>query len=333
VASTEASDGQIPFTLSWIPIGQNDFPQTLEARGVVSENTLGGVEAQDGENVYSLISPRPWNDPNTEGSAFVLTFGEVDTRAFPATSVSLDIYLTETEWDLDDFVNIYLIVDGDTTNPVTLWSYGGEVLDDEDNVWISIDKELHYSTSSVQLVVEFSGSIDEEVMYLDDILVGPVDRVSCTPERTQNFDLEPLRVFGYSYETSIPSQSFDLPNAPRQRLVDSTRASDCLIGFDLFIHDAQGQTLEGCSNCRGVVMDPLVDDVNEHSYAMSDSHPGYLELRFDDVATTGLSASKVMLDLLVDGDGFESNEWVNVYAIVDDDEQNVLTILKAMVLG
>jgi len=325
VASTSLSDGQIPYSLAWIPKSQTSFPGSSVARGVVSDDTIS-TSARDGDQVYTLVKPRPNSQSSTDGAAFVLSFGVVDTRIFTATKVSVDIFLVTTGWDSDDFVNIYLIVDGDQANPVTIFSYADEVLEDIEGNWLAVEKTLHYSTSSVQLVVEFSGSVDDEVMYVDDILVGPVDQVPCTPELRQDFDTEALRVFGYRYD-DVPSGSvFDLPNAARKRLVDSTRDSDCLIGYSLFLNGGADMDLRECSNCRGVVKDPTLDDVDEHSYAMSYSSPAYLELRFDDV-TTNSEAIKVQLDLTVEGE-VEDDEWINVYAIVDDDEVNVVTLLN-----
>lgn len=198
------------------------------------------------------------------------------------------------------------------------------------NQWITLEKIVNYQISSVKLVIEVVGTTADEIMYIDNILIGPVDSTPCPGfVSRQDFESEARRIFGYGYAVqAADGATVDLPNTPYQRLVDSTADSQCLLGYNLFYHLGNSRSdLTECANCRGLIVDPFDPDT-QNAYALSFTGDGYLELRFDKlVVPGGPSTINFIMDLHAES-SWENSDWVNIYLILDDDESNPVTLIS-----
>lgn len=127
VDSTSASTmfGLIGFDLKWNPLGQASLPSAGD-RGVITAVSAGRT-ASDGNNVYTLARSTSSATGPTADFALILEFEEIAVSVFAATKVSVDIYMLQDMdvWDPSDSLNVYLILDGDTTTHATILNVDG----------------------------------------------------------------------------------------------------------------------------------------------------------------------------------------------------------------
>ncbi|MEO0863373.1 MAG: Ig-like domain-containing protein, partial [Pseudomonadota bacterium] len=220
VDSTAASDGLLGFDAEWlntrgdVGLSDGDFVGVTDFTGTVGAFT-------DGVQGYQISDP---------DGLYRVRFDELDLSSAGAVLVSLDLFVQSTGWESDDAISVYVITDqGDQV----LLDTTGLDIDDlgiEGN-WLSLEVELEAGVSTAQLVVELDANSASEAIYFDNIVIEEAP--------------EPF-VLAQSFETESDGGFYTDPNTDGNLLpadtvvdiengaatVDSTAASDGLLGFD-----------------------------------------------------------------------------------------------------
>ncbi|WP_425072298.1 ExeM/NucH family extracellular endonuclease [Sagittula sp. S175] len=316
VDSTEASDGLWGYDLQWVNtrndsgISDGDFIGVQSFTGDVGSFTDGvqGYELSDSDGLLRL------------------TFDTIDLSARAdntVVKVSLDAFLTETGWESDDLVRIFVQTD---QGNVTLLDSTGQDIDDLgiEGEWLTLKTTLDAAVTSAALVVEFDSNAASEALYLDRIALNEVFQL------TQSFETEAT---GGRYELADASdgptalgEEAEVPNIPGLASVDSTAASAGLLGYDLTWVNTRGDV--GLSDGDYIGVQSFTGDVGSFSdgvqgYELSDSD-GLLRLSFDAMDLTAIGELTFSIDAFLNSTGYESDDLLKIYIATDQGDVTLI---------
>lgn len=316
VDSTEASDGLLGYDLSWVNtrndsgISDGDFIGVTGFTGDVSEYFDGsqGYEMQDADGLLRL------------------TFDTVDlsVRAeHTVVNLSLDAFINNTGWESDDLVAIYVETN---LGRVNLLDTTGQDIDDLDieGAWQTLSTTLGADVTEATLVVELDSNSASETLYIDNIAIEEVFYLS------QSFETE---YTGGRYEDAAADGGLvdlgtevDLENVDGLASVDSTAASEGLLGYDLTWGNTRDDT--GLSDGDYVGVQDYTGTVGafsdgEQGYELSDAD-GLLRLTFDEIDLSAVGEVTLSVDAFVQSTGWEADDLIAIYVETD---QGVISLL------
>ncbi|WP_108259976.1 ExeM/NucH family extracellular endonuclease [Mangrovicoccus ximenensis] len=147
------------------------FEATRPSKDGMSDGSPTGVTANtgfvrsmsDGENGYQF--------KDTDGN-FVLEFERIENIASNLVTVSLDVFVNETDWEARDRIAIGLDLDGDSVIDQYLVDSTGQLVDDviAEGQWVTLSADV-VQPDSVQLIVEHDANWKAESMMIDNIAI------------------------------------------------------------------------------------------------------------------------------------------------------------------
>ncbi|WP_172329807.1 ExeM/NucH family extracellular endonuclease [Mangrovicoccus sp. HB161399] len=161
--SSIATTGELAFDARFEATRPSQDGMTDGSPSGVSVNT-GFVHAMtDGENGYQF--------KDTDGN-FVLEFERIENIAADLVTVSLDVFVNETDWEARDRIAIGLDLDGDGAIDQYLVDSTGQLVDDviAEGEWVTLTAEV-VMPDSVQLIVEHDANWKAESMMIDNIVI------------------------------------------------------------------------------------------------------------------------------------------------------------------
>lgn len=309
VDSTDASAGLWGYDAVWANT-RNDVG--------ISDADFIGVQSFTGDVGAFSEGAQGYELSDTDGLMRVL-FDTVDLSARAENTVvkvALDTFIVDTGWETDDLIRIYLLTDQGT---VMLLDSQGQDIDDMgiEGSWMTLGATLDASVQSVQLIVEMDSNAAAEAMYLDNIRLNEVFQL------TQSFETEAT---GAQYVLADASnaqtalnETAEVPNVPGLASVDSTAASDGLLGYDLTWVNTRGDV--GLSDGDFIGVQSFTGTVGAYSdgvqgYELSDSD-GLLRLSFDTLDLTAVGELTFSIDYFLQSTGYESDDLVKIYIATD----------------
>ena len=161
VDSTAASAGTLGFDASYVNtrgdvgLTDGDFVGVTSFTGDVGAFTDGsqGYELQDSDGLMRV------------------TFDAIDLSGVGATDVSIDYFVTETGWESDDVVRIYVETDIGTYD--ILDSTGSDIDDlGIEGEWTTGSVQVAAAAGFAQLIVELDSNAATEALYIDNIQIS-----------------------------------------------------------------------------------------------------------------------------------------------------------------
>ncbi|MBE9638728.1 ExeM/NucH family extracellular endonuclease [Salipiger mangrovisoli] len=309
VDSTDASAGLLGFDLSWVNTRNDTGIADGDFIGVTSYTNDVGTFS-DGAQGYEL--------QDADG-LLRLTFDTVDLSARQAATVvrvSLDAFITETGWESDDLVRIYIETNLGT---VTLLDSSGSDIDDLgiEGSWHSLGATLSQEVTEATLVVELDSNAAAENLYIDNVAVSELFQL------TQSFETEATGgKYGFAGAADgpvAPGGEVDVPNIAGLASVDSTEASAGQLGYDLSWVNTRGDV--GLSDADFIGVQSYTGTVGSFTdgaqgYELSDSD-GLLRMSFDQIDLSDVGAVTVSLDAFLQQTGWEADDLVNIYVETD----------------
>lgn len=136
-----------------VGLTDGDFVGTTDFTGVVGAYTDGlqGFQISDSDGLMTT------------------TLDTVDLTGYRNLSVCLDFFAQETGWESDDYLRIWVTVDGNTN--IDLLNTSGSDIDDLDieDRWITTQLSLDGYTTA-QLHFELDSNSSSEAVYFDNVL-------------------------------------------------------------------------------------------------------------------------------------------------------------------
>ncbi|CUH81256.1 ExeM/NucH family extracellular endonuclease [Tropicibacter naphthalenivorans] len=294
------------YDLTWVNtradsgISDGDYIGIQTYTGVVGGYTDGtqGYELQDADGLLRL------------------TFQTVNLSNTGPVRVSLDAFFQATGWEADDLARIYVDTD---TGPVTLFDSTGEDIDDlgVEGAWQTFDVVLDADVQRATLIVELDSNSSSESLYFDNVQINELFQI------TQSFETEATGG-RYDFDAAdgdlVPlGGEVDLLNVAGLASVDSTAASDGLLGYDLTWVNTRGDS--GISDGDYIGVQSYAGTVGAYTdgvqgYELQDSD-GLLRMTFDAVDLTDIGAVTVSLDAFVQATGWEADDLINIYVMTD----------------
>ncbi|WP_263620100.1 ExeM/NucH family extracellular endonuclease [Salipiger thiooxidans] len=294
------------YDLSWVNtrgdtgISDGDYIGVQDFTGTVGAYTDGaqGYELQDADGLLRL------------------TFQTVNLSNTGAVRVSLDAFLQETGWEADDLVRVVIETDQGT---VTLLDSTGQDIDDLgiEGYWQTLETVLDASVTEATLIVELDSNASSESLFLDNIQISELFSLR------QSFETEAVGAQYVSAEAdgaiTALGEEVDLVNVAGLASIDSTAASDGLLGYDLSWVNTRGDT--GISDGDYIGVQDFTGTVGAYTdgtqgYELQDAD-GLLRMTFDAVDLTEVGEVTVALDIFLQETGWESDDLVNIYVETD----------------
>ncbi|MBY6002837.1 ExeM/NucH family extracellular endonuclease [Salipiger bermudensis] len=316
VDSTAASAGLWGYDLEW--------ENTRNDTGIADSDWIG-IQRFTGD-VGSFSEGEQGYELSDADGLLRLTFDPVDLSARAdntVVKVALDLFLIDTGWEPDDLVRIFVETDLGT---FTLLDTTGLNIDDLaiEGAWQTLQTTLPAEVSSASLIVELDSNATAEALYLDNIKLQEVFQL------TQSFETEAT---GSQYaladasdgETAFGEEA-EVPNIPGLATVDSTAASEGLLGFDLTWVNTRAA--EGLSDGDFIGVQSFTGAVGAFSdgvqgYELSDAD-GLLRLSFDTLDLTAVGELTFSIDAFLQSTGYESDDLVKIYIQTDQGEVALL---------
>ncbi|MCR8548988.1 ExeM/NucH family extracellular endonuclease [Salipiger sp. P9] len=305
--------GGLGYDLTWVNtrgdvgISDGDYIGVQTFTGTVGAYTDGsqGYELQDADGLLRL------------------TFQTVNLSNTGDVRVSLDAFFQSTSWETDDLARILVETD---QGIVTLFDSTGEDIDDlgVEGAWTRFETVLDASVTEATLIVELDSNASAESLFVDNIAIEELFSI------TQSFETEAV---GRQYVNAAADGGLvamgaevDLTNNPGQASVDSTAASDGLLGYDLTWINTRGDV--GISDGDYIGVQNFAGTVGAYTdgaqgYEMQDAD-GLLRMTFDAVDLSDVGAVTVSLDAFLQSTGWEADDLVNIYVLTDQGTVSLL---------
>ncbi|WP_138465537.1 ExeM/NucH family extracellular endonuclease [Poseidonocella sp. HB161398] len=162
-ASSAALTGELAYSARFEDTRPSQDGMTDGAPTGVSLNTgfTGGMS--DGANGYQF--------KDTDGN-FVLEFERIENIASDLVTVSLDVFVNETDWEARDRIAIGVDTDGDGEIDQYLVDSTGQLVDDviAEGQWVTLSTQV-VAPESIQLIVEHDANWTAESMMIDNVVI------------------------------------------------------------------------------------------------------------------------------------------------------------------
>jgi len=172
VVDYTSTGGEIGYDATFVFTREYTTPVNMDLNGVVSELTEVGTFI-DGAQGYKIM--------DAEG-LYKLTFDQVDITGFSSVSLTLDLFINESTYevstyggtvDVADAIRIYVIVDGGVELDLFNEDANGNLDDDIlvlKDIWQELEIDLTGYTT-VKLVIETDTNITSEGFFIDNLKI------------------------------------------------------------------------------------------------------------------------------------------------------------------
>ncbi|MBE3637132.1 ExeM/NucH family extracellular endonuclease [Mangrovicoccus algicola] len=162
-ASGIATTGELAFNAR--------FEDTRPSRDGMTDGSPTGVSFNTGFTGGMSDGVNGYQFKDTDGN-FVLEFERIENIASDLVTVSLDVFVNETDWEARDRIAIGVDLDGDGVIDQYLADTTGKLVDEvmTEGQWITYSADI-VAPDSVQLIVEHDANWKAESMMIDNVVI------------------------------------------------------------------------------------------------------------------------------------------------------------------